>query len=230
MIDQADKLREFFASGAKALILFDACRYDMFEEVCSEYLRGKLLKVWNGGYTFTYDWFAAHCRGKLNCTFYTPFPTMWKGYDPRKHFKRVIRWQDIAFDYERGTTTPQMVNRMVFAKPDDKMFVHYLQPHPPFIGNPPMPWTRGGKLVNKTKNRLTSGEITIEKLREAYKGNIRVAFEGAVELVNRLGGDIYITSDHGEALGEKGYFYHARSYQNLPCLCHVPWFEVGGLR
>lgn len=55
---------------------------------------------------------------------------------------------------------------------------------------------------------------------------MRVAFEGAVELVKRVDGKIFITSDHGDALGENGYFYHGREYPELDCLVNIPWFEV----
>lgn len=242
MIRQSDKLREFFEGDTKALILFDGQRYDFFENMCQEYLGGKLYKAYNGGATWTLPWFIKYFQGKINCTLYSANPafsggqgylTKWfselKAYEPSKHFKRIIPWWEVSFDYARGTATPKAVNRAVFAKPDDKMIIHYLQPHVPFIGNPPLPWTKGGLLIEKTKSKLVSGELTIEKLKEAYKGNMRVAFEGAVELVNKLGGNVCITSDHGDALGEQGYFYHGREYPKLDCLCHVPWFEIEGL-
>lgn len=242
LINQAVKLKEFFEGDTRALILFDACRYDFFEEMYSEYFRGRLFKCWNGGYTFTHDWFAAHCRGNLNCTLYTPAPVgvmNWVRertvngayYDPKKHFKRILSYLDIGFDYKKGSTYPKTINDAVFKYPDDKMFIRYLQPHAPYIGKPPLPWSKGpGTIIEKVKAKMASGELTIGKLKEAYKGNLRLAFEGAVELVKRLDGKFVITADHGEALGERGYLLHARSYPNLPCLCHVPWFEVEGVR
>ena len=239
MIDQADKLREFFESDLATLVLFDSQRYDFFEEMYQEYFEGALTKTWNGGATWTLPWFVKHCQGRLDGTLYSANPafsggrgymTKWfdelKAYEPRKHFKRIIKWQDIGFDYKIGTATPKTVNKAVLGDPDGKMLVHYMQPHVPFVGNPPLPWTTGGNLVEKTRGKLARGEITMEKLREAYRGNMRLAFEGAVELAGKLDGRICITTDHGEVLGEEGYFYHGRQYPELPCLCHVPWFEV----
>lgn len=220
--------------------MFDGQRYDFFEEMYPEYFRDELLKVHNGGATWTLPWFVKHFKGEIDCTLYSANPafsggqgylTKWfkelKTYDPKEHFRRIIRWQDIGFDYGRGTVEPKTVNRSVLANPDDKMFIHYLQPHVPLIGDPPLPWTKGGKLVEKTKSKLASGEVTLDELKEAYRGNMRVAFEGAVELAEKLDGEIYITSDHGDALGEQGYFYHGRGYPELDCICYVPWLAVG---
>lgn len=221
------------------LIIFDAARYDIFGEVYPDYFVGELSKVYNGGATWTLPWLIQHCQGKLDCTLYSAMPTLsggagylekWftllKTYEPHKHFRRIISWKNIVFDYAMSTAFPEMVNRAVLKEPDEKMVVHYMQPHIPYVGNPPMPWTKGGGMAEKTKDKLARSEITIDKLKLAYKGNMRLAFAGAVELAGKLDGRIYITSDHGEALGEGGYFYHGRGYPRMDCLCHVPWFEV----
>lgn len=241
MIPQSEKLREFFESNARALIIFDGQRHDLFKEMYPDYFRGKLSEVWNGGVTWTLPWFVRHFQGKFDCTLYSANPAFSGGtgylskwftttYIPREHFKRIIPWQEIGFDYSTGTAYPKKINQVVLAKPDDKMIVHYIQPHVPYVGKPPLPWTKGGDLVNKTKSRLASGALTIKRLRKAYMGNMRLAFNGAVELEKKLEGKIVITSDHGDALGEEGHFYHGRMYPRMLCICHVPWFEVEGIK
>ena len=63
-----------------------------------------------------------------------------------------------------------------------------------------------------------------------YEENVRVAFEGAVDLIPDLDGSIVVTSDHGTALNESSYLFHARSYPEMPCLNEVPWFRVGEVK
>lgn len=230
---QADLLEKFFGADKALLILFDAARYDVFKELYPDYFEGDLYKAHNGDETFTHDWFSHHCRGDLNCTLYTAAPVAvrnWSekptGYDPTDHFNRVIGFQDFDFDYDKGTSSPQKINRVVLEKPDNKMFVRYLQPHPPFIGEPAMPWTKGSGKMQRAREKISTGEITRGELMESYKKNMRLAFEGAEELVKEVERPVWITSDHGEALGEKGYYFHARGHPNLPVLVEVPWFEV----
>jgi len=73
-----------------------------------------------------------------------------------------------------------------------------------------------------------------EGLREAYKENLRIVLSSVAELCNKLlhrepSRNIVITSDHGEALGEKGIYSHFLNSKN-PILLNVPWFKVTGVR
>ena len=64
-------------------------------------------------------------------------------------------------------------------------------------------------------------------LRRAYTHNlIRVMAEASRLIDNLPEGDVVITSDHGELLGEKGYWGHGRPRPRLPELIEVPWLEV----
>jgi len=64
-------------------------------------------------------------------------------------------------------------------------------------------------------------------LRLAYAFNLRIVLEYVSLLVNHLEGEIIITSDHGEFLGERGYFSHNWGIKNR-IVRHVPWFIVHG--
>jgi len=147
-------------------------------------------------------------------------------YDPEEHFEEIPNWTEYDWDFEEGTATPQKINEVVRRTPARKRLVRYLKPHPPFVGTPLEDLTKGSGKIQRTEQALIKGEITEQDLKDAYEKNVRIAFEGAVDLIPDLDGDVVITSDHGTALGESSYLFHARSYPSIPCLNHVPWFVV----
>ena len=93
-----------------------------------------------------------------------------------------------------------------------------------------MPETLGTNKIKTIPDLIKKGKITHDYLRKSFIGNTRVAFEGAVDLYKKTNCKIYITSDHGTALGEKGYYFHARNHPNIDCLVNVPWFEVKNIK
>jgi len=235
MLDQGELIEEFFSGeGEKTLILLDACRYDYFEKLYPNYLEGELTKCHNQGVSWTYSWFSKFCRDMNDVTLLTAAPVAvhkWKekeggDYDPEEHFKEIPNWSEYDWDFEEGTATPFKINEVVRRKPARKRLVRYLKPHPPFIGTPLEDITKGSGKIQRTEKALIEGEITEQDLRNAYEKNVRIAFEGAVDLIPDLDGNAVITSDHGTALNENSYLFHAQSYPEMPCLNHVPWFDV----
>lgn len=64
-----------------------------------------------------------------------------------------------------------------------------------------------------------------KKLYELYIDNLSRALKSVRRILKILDGKTYITSDHGEAFGEKNVWGHPPK-SNLPVLREVPWFEV----
>ena len=62
-------------------------------------------------------------------------------------------------------------------------------------------------------------------LREAYARNLELVLSHIAELMKDLHGEVVITADHGELLGEGGRFSHGFGRDD-PLLLEVPWFEV----
>ncbi len=64
-------------------------------------------------------------------------------------------------------------------------------------------------------------KIDVERLREAYYHNLSLALKYALECVN---GKTFITSDHGDLLGEEGLFHHGTIQKQLdhPKLWEIP--------
>ncbi|RLI40500.1 hypothetical protein DRO64_08910, partial [Candidatus Bathyarchaeota archaeon] len=69
--------------------------------------------------------------------------------------------------------------------------------------------------------------ITVSRLREAYRDNLRLVLEYVNKIVKETEGGIIITSDHGEMLGEYRLFLHPCRIE-CKILRLVPWLEVRG--
>lgn len=68
------------------------------------------------------------------------------------------------------------------------------------------------------------GDIGLRKL---YIENLKIVLKYASELVKELNGIIIITSDHGELLGEDGYYCHSWLIpRSNPFLMEIPWLKV----
>ncbi len=69
----------------------------------------------------------------------------------------------------------------------------------------------------------------ITGLREAYAENLKIVLGHVAFLASKLSGNIIITSDHGEFLGEKRRFGHPCGSKD-PILRIVPWFKITSVK
>jgi len=63
------------------------------------------------------------------------------------------------------------------------------------------------------------------KLRYAYRENVKRTLKSSAKLVDRLPGKVVITSDHGEFLGEEGSYGHSYFTED-PVQRVVPWIVI----
>jgi len=135
----------------------------------------------------------------------------------------VVGHQDIEADVS-GKSSPKQINRAVLDHDwPGRRVIRYLSPHKPWRK---MPWTGGSNTQGEIKQKLDKGEITEKGLWNAYRDEVRLAFDGAAEIFPYLGDEVVITSDHGELLGEEGHYLHARGHPKVPELVNVPWLKV----
>ena len=99
------------------LILFDACRFDIFKNLYNNYFEGNLEKVYNGGVTYTHDWFELHFNKPNDIILITPLPvdvenwiSKFKNYNPEKCFKKINGINQIQFDHSFGSVKPENLN------------------------------------------------------------------------------------------------------------------------
>jgi len=155
----------------------------------------------------------------------------WKATD---HFKEVIPvWMFGWCDVDGiETVHPVAVVETALLRERDKVIIHVLQPHFPYIGETRL---NVANLLGKARDDVIgggSGYVHYEKrgvypasprLAQAYRDNLRLAFKAIEPLI--LPGTV-ITADHGELLGDDGLMGHP-PFSNHPILVNVPWFVMG---
>lgn len=134
------------------LIVLDACRYDAFEAIYDEYLDGRLEKRRSPG-SATPEWAAKTFTDQHDITYLSANPFInsleiplneltwgasceydWTAVD---HVTEVVDlWRD-AWDDDLGTVAPESVTDLAHDRvtddSDERMIIHYLQPHAPFL-------------------------------------------------------------------------------------------------
>lgn len=226
------------------LIILDACRWDVFHEVTG---LGEPVMVPNVN---TPGWL--HVNGRIikreDLIYYTANPVVNRENERRKLRLPVVSvweylWGCHADDVP--SVHPRAVNGAVLQDcfAHDRLLgksvvIHYLQPHAPYIGQEPLAlgrWGRGwGRDVltmqmrrcMKPMRAIKSGHVTWEQLRAAYRANLELVWQAARDLIRVLPGQVIVTADHGEMLGENGRFGHEGNWQNEEILHTVPWLEV----
>jgi hypothetical protein len=110
----------------------------------------------------------------------------------------------------------------------DRVILHYMQPHFPFIGG-----TQFGHLGREAFNigsgegqniwrMIESGTVDSEEAIEAYYDNLRYVFEFVKTLLENVDGQVVISADHANALGEWNMWGH-RAYVPFRAVREVPW-------
>jgi hypothetical protein len=223
------------------LVVLDACRYDTFEEVSEEvaedfdFLEGELEKIRSSG-SHSREWIGRNF-GKERPEDADP-----KVVDGNYFYTRLGLDEELdteeAWNYARdqdsgvvlpGPLTDIAVRRGRQEDPD-RMVVHYMQPHHPFLGRPELgdyqgPGTASAKRKSVWDN-LMLGEVNEEEVREAYRENLEIVFEDVETLLNNYDAEkAVITADHGNSFGEKGIYGHPWKI-SMDALREVPWYET----
>lgn len=105
-----------------------------------------------------------------------------------------------------------------------RLIIHYMQPHFPSV---PDPVAYGNEINQWGKQRMSvwekiaEDEVTVDEAWEAYLDNLEYVLDDVNLLLNSIDAEkVVITSDHGEAFGEYGYFAHGS--WRIPTLRWVP--------
>jgi len=107
-----------------------------------------------------------------------------------------------------------------------------MQPHHPFVPDPVAGddgLARTGSHTN-TGNPwvlLRRGEVSVERVRRAYRANLRHVLAEVATLLANVDGRIAITADHGNLFGEWGLYGHPMETP-VPALLAVPWTTASG--
>lgn len=217
------------------LVVLDACRYDLMVEVASEYEFLSDLRVRDSAAACTPEWmkanfvdeFADEMAETVHVT-----ANMWseKLLSP-PDFRLLEEVWKSAWDDEVKTVRPGPVTDAAIhhhrEHDPERMIVHYIQPHYPFIDNPLSYGDRRGEGEwVKVWDRLRRGEVTYDEVWSAYRDNLRAGLDSVATLLNNIDADsVVITSDHGNLVGEYGLYGHPDGVALPPSRC-VPWAET----
>lgn len=241
---------EFVENDEFILVILDACRYDIFKDVYGEYLTGELSKVWASG-RWTGDYTKQTWTGTYDMTYLSGIPVVSDfyfdlrdmNYKPSDHINELIPLWDYKWDPGLGTVPADQVTNLALTYVANtekvRLVAHYAQPHVPYVGERKiLPWDGAEPGNEDLKNmlqkdidrptqriygRIQSGEISEERLRQAYVDNLHYVLKEVVRLIDRVDYPVIITGDHGEHLGEGGKYLHG---EESTLIRQVPWFVV----
>jgi len=137
-------------------------------------------------------------------------------------------WRD-GWDGTADTVLPRTMTdraiRIARENDPDRLIVHYVQPHHPFVdldaGFDADPF--GPALSDTVVDALRKGKIDRERFWRAYQDNLRLALDDVELLLSNVDAErVAITADHGDALGEWGIYDHPVGCLH-PAVRTVPW-------
>ena len=232
------------------LILLDACRYDDFKK--ENYIKGHLSSKISLG-SATPEFLNKNFEESTHHdTVYVTANPMYRVEDLEGVFYHVIDVWESDWDDEKNTVPPEpMVEKTINAYqdfPDKRILAHFMQPHCPFIGEHSdeigehAGYERTYRQAKKKEgyqddekiwDLLEDGKVSVERARNAYIGNLRLALENIEKLLDVFDEKTVITSDHGNLFGEPvGVFgksmYGHPTYTYSDELRRVPWLVVSG--
>jgi hypothetical protein len=234
--------QDIWKSEWDTLIVLDACRYDYFKEEISNYLDGE-LEPQQSPASCTYTWLQRMCPDEYDVYVYSGHPginsvgisrsSKWP-YNSSKHFSRILDIWKFGWSEDLSTTPPQAVvtmvnNDIITGNYKGKNIIWFIQPHLPYVGDTRLMSPRKNwddfKPIKQMIKDIESGAISRDKLRQAYRDNLKLVLASVARMIKNIKGTTIITSDHGELLMEGNMFGHPSNFDN-PLLRTVPWFKV----
>lgn len=225
------------------LVILDGCRYDLISE--EQFQDGNVNFRWSGG-ADSEEFLEYNVEGRTleNVVWVTANPFVADYTD--SIFKVVNLW-DSHWDEELETVPPDVVaeetREIAQEYPQKRLIVHFMQPHYPFLNEKrnQLPdyrtFTGHGRIVKDKRDSiwelLERGDVNKREVFEAYRENFELVLPIALDLIKDLNGRSVLTSDHGNAFGERAFpiplrvYGHKKGYR-MRCLIRVPWIKFGG--
>jgi hypothetical protein len=233
------------------LIVFDACRSDLFESFIDISQFDSYETVTSLG-SNTGEWTERNfCdsdyRTKFGDTVYITANISVSRRISGDNFHQIYNmWENHFVDDLRSVPPEPVIETALEARnkyPNKRLIIHILQPHCPFISRNGDDYTRDVfEPPNEQKTSyiwhdLAQGNVSREALIEAYGETLRIGWEAAEPLLNAFDGRTVVTSDHGNMYGERPWPYLMPIYAHptkvrASELVEVPWgvFEATGKR
>lgn len=231
--------RTIYRKEWSLLVVLDACRVDLIEQVSDNdkfidtigrFESLDTMILWWMKKNFTPEYSEEMSKTAYICG--NPFSEEELNGSDFADLDEVWRY---TWDEDLGTLPPRPVTdravQMGRENDHDRLIVHYMQPHCPFLPN--LDLSKGKRVEDFGDQewddvwaRLRKGEITRDAVWDAYRGNLKRVLDDVGVLLRNIDAErTVITSDHGNAVGEWGVYGHP-VHMPLSCLRIVPWIEV----
>ncbi|WP_331234206.1 hypothetical protein [Natronorarus salvus] len=222
------------------LIILDACHKDLLTENTLDF--GDYKKVWSGGSDS--ESFLSYNVGdrQLDDVVYITANPWVSEYEDQ--IFRVLHAWETDWDEDSKTVLPSSMAKIAEKAeseyPNKRIVVHFMQPHYPFLGPTAdkLPnhrtFTGGGKVTTDSADSiwdlLQEGEADPTMVWQAYKETLDIVLPVALDTAQKLNGKSVLTSDHGNAFGERSFPIPIRTYghqkgNHIPAMSQVPWIE-----
>jgi hypothetical protein len=220
------------------LVVLDACRADLFEEVVGggdyEGLDDRRTRTSPG--SSSTEWLSAvfgdaDDAALESLAYVTGNPYSAGLLDGERFgwFEEV--WRD-GWDDDLGTVPPRpLTDRTVSLLREhdpERTVVHYMQPHFPSLadgdaGDEGIALAEFGDRPMSVWNEIRVGRRTVEDVWASYRRNLELVLADVQLLRENVDADrVVVTADHGNAFGERSLYGHPEGV-DLPCLREVPW-------
>ncbi|HET7325006.1 MAG TPA: hypothetical protein VFJ06_11805 [Halococcus sp.] len=232
--------RPIYEPNWDVLVILDACRADLMEEIADEYSFVTDIGRFRSRGSKTPDWmarnFTADYAEEMAQTAYIAGNPFSRRLDGAEFAVLDEVWQYAWDESVRTIPARPVTDRAIdtWRRRDEygaeQMIIHYMQPHGPFVAAPEL----GGDLTKAEEFGRGRGTLwdqagyTIprERVWWAYRENLRHVLDDLEVLLENLDADrVVISADHGNAVGEFGMWGHPDDVL-LPCLRQVPWVET----
>lgn len=239
-----------------ALIVLDACRVDSLREVADEYdFIEEVDSIWSVG-SQSAEWIANTFKEEridevANTTYiasngYSESVLTNHDYPPRNNtipadfsswsvvedrdFASIEKvWKEYHDEIYRVVLPKTITDHAIRAareRPTDRLVVHYLQPHRPYIGAAYREGREPTELERKGYELLETGDADRENVYRLYMETLRWVLDEVEELLHNMDAEkVVITADHGEAFGEGFAYGHPEGFLH-PTVRKVPWVET----
>jgi hypothetical protein len=225
---------DLFEADWDNLLILDACRYDMFRSVND--LPGRLESRQSRG-SATSEFLRANFDGRVQReTVYVTASPMLRRNEDRINVElqeEVDVWRQNGWDERYKTVLPEtMVEYALQAAdrfPSKRLLVHFMQPHFPFLGPTGREHFDGDRLDFRWRDVMTGDlDVDVDLLWQASVENLERVLPHVETLLRSLDGKTVVTSDHGQAFGERSRPIPYHEYGHPPGLytdelVTVPW-------
>lgn len=220
------------------LVILDGCRVDLLESVADDYaFVDNVTSLYSVGST-SEEWMQRTFGGVDSATrestgYVTANAHLQHTSVDTNEFSVLDEVWRYGWDDELGTVRPRtMTDRAIAVHRNtdvDRLIVHYMQPHAPFLDDPEL--TDGMTLNGNPDSpgsvnvwdKLSDGRLSWAEVWNAYRRNLcRVLDEVALLRENVDADRLVVSSDHGNAMGELGQYGHGR-HERVDSVCQVPW-------